>query len=128
VKTPNLSRLVTIQRRDVTQDATYGTEVVTWVPLAYLPGSPAVAEKFRAELMDEMPSRSERVQSGMQIAANRSRMRIRWRDDVDSTMQVIVHGESDETWQIIGGPAEVGGKKKFIELVIERYSTAGNAP
>jgi len=118
-----LTRQITIERKQVTQDANYGTEIVTWIPLVALPGSPTIAERFSAEIMDTLPSRSEAVQSGLVMARNQSRLRMRWRDDVDSSMRVIVHGDSDVYYQIISGPVEFGGRKQEIEMVIERFSS-----
>lgn len=123
MKKPILDRQITIKQKSVTQNSTFGTEVVTWVPLSYLPGSPAVAERYWAEIQDALPSRSEAVRQGLNVARNQSRCRIRWRSDVDSSMRVTVHGDSDVDYAIVGGPAEVGGRKGYIEMVIERVSS-----
>lgn len=128
MKTPILDRLATFQRRSVTQEATFGTDVVTWVPVAYLPGSPPVAEKFRVELQDVLPSRSERVDSGLKLASNPTRLRMRWRNDIDSTMRVTVHGDADVVYQIISGPAEIMGRKRYLEMMLEHVSTTGTEP
>lgn len=116
-------RLVTIEKKETTVDSTYGTEVVTWVPLVAEPGSPVVAEKFWAEIQDAIPSRAESVTQGLTVAHNQTRLRMRWRDDIDSSMRVTVHGDSDRVYQIVGGPAEIGGRKEMIEMVLERYSS-----
>ncbi len=118
-----LQRQVTIERKVTGTDPTYGTPTVTWVPLVALPGSPVVAERFAAELQDVLPSRSEALAQGLEVARNQTRLRMRWRDDIDSSMRVTVHGDSDTVYQIIGGPAEFGRRKEMIELVLERYSS-----
>ena len=118
-----LNREITIERKEVTQDASYGTEVVAWTPLAVLPGSPGVAERFWAEVQDVMPSRSESVQQGLAVARNQTRIRIRWRSDVTSAMRVIVHGDTDVLYQIVGGPAEIRGRRVMLEMVCERYTS-----
>jgi head-tail adaptor len=121
--TPN--RMVTIKRKQVTQDPANGADIVDWVPLAYQPGSPAVAAQFHAEVQDVMPSRSEGLRQGIHVSRNATRIRLRWRADIDSSMQVTLHGDSDVIYQVIGGPAEVGGgRKRYIELMCEKYSTA----
>lgn len=120
----NFNREITIERKSVTQDATYGTEVITWVPLSILPGSPEVAERFPAEVLDLQPGRSEGVLRGeLALARNLTRVRIRWRDDVDSTMRVTLHGDTDRVMHIIGGPAEFGGRKVGLELLCEAVSS-----
>lgn len=122
----SFKRFVTIQRREAGQESTYGTENGAWVPLAYEPGSPAVAAKFPAEIRDMLPSRSESVRQGLEVARNQTRLRMRWRGDVTTDMRVIVHGDTDVIFQIVAGPAEVKGRKRFMELMLEKFSSAGN--
>ena len=123
MKSGVMDREITIQKKEVTQDATYGTEVVTWVPLVALPGSPVVGERFWAEVQDALPSRAESVVQGLAVARNQVRIRFRYRDDVTSAMRVLLHGDgADEVLQIVGGPAAVGGRKEMTEIVCERIS------
>lgn len=121
MKPPVLDREITVEQKSVTQDSTFGTEVVTWIALSYLPGSPLVAERFPAEIQDVMPSRSESVQQGLQQARNQTRCRMRYRTDIDSSMRVTIHGDTDRVMQIVAGPAEIGGRREYIELMLERY-------
>ena len=123
VQAGKLDRQITIERKSVTSDPNYGTEVITWAPLSVLPGSPPVAERFWAEVQDVMPSRSESVLQGLAVARNQTRIRMRWRSDVTSAMRVIVHGDADVLYQIVGGPAEIRGRKTMLEMVCERYSS-----
>ena len=114
---------VTVEKKQTTVDSTYGTEIVTWVPLVALAGSPVVAEKFPAEIQDALPSRSEAVQQGLGIARAQSRLRLHWRDDMDSAMRVTVHKDSDVVYQIVSGIADIGGRKEAIEMMLEKYSS-----
>jgi hypothetical protein len=50
---------------------------------------------------------------------------MRWRADIDSSQRVTVHGETDVVYQIVAGPAEIDGRKGGLELVLEKYTTAG---
>lgn len=119
-----LNREITVRRKEVTQDSTYGTEVVTWVPLSILPGSPEVAERFAVEAVAMQPSRQEGLVRGdLAIARNLTRIRMRWRDDIDATMQVTLHGDTDCVMQIVGGPVEFGGRKVGIEMMCEEVSS-----
>ena len=115
---------VTIEKRSTTQDAKYGTQVVTWVPLVTSNGA---AVRFWAQVEDEIPSRSESVRQGVAMSANRAVVRIRYRNDIDSSMRVTVHRDTAVLYQIVGGPAQVGGRKLMLEMVCERYSTSGTA-
>jgi SPP1 family predicted phage head-tail adaptor len=109
----NLDRRVTIKRKVATQDATFRSETVTWQTLAIV----------WAELVDEPPSRSETLRQGLKQDARRTRVRIRYRTDVDSTMRIDYQGRE---LHIVGGPAELG-RKEFLELVCEETSTQGEA-
>lgn len=121
-----LDRQATFQRRTVTgQDPAFGTDIIEWVPIAYLPGSPPVAERFWVNLQDVLPSRSESVKQGLASYRDQLRLRMRWRADIDSTLRVIVHYDTDQLFQIVAGPVEVGGRKNTLELMLEKYSTHG---
>jgi SPP1 family predicted phage head-tail adaptor len=118
-----MNRQITIERKSVTQDAVFGTEVVTWIPLSTDPSNPAVGERYWAEVQDALPSRSEAVTQGLAVARNQTRIRFRWRDDVDNSMRVTVHGDTDVIYQIVGGPAEIAGRKEMLEIVCEKFSS-----
>lgn len=111
-----LDRQILIERKSVTQDPTFGTELVTWVPLA--------SERFWAEVQDALPSRAESVTQGLNVARNQVRVRMRYRDDIDSSMRITVYGDGANTvLQIIGGPAPIAGRKQFLEMMCERISS-----
>lgn len=109
-----LNRRVTIQHRTETQDATYGTQVVTWATLATV----------WAEVQDVLPSRAESMADGIDIARRPSRVRMRYRTDVDATMRLVVDGR---TLRIIAGPAELGFREG-VEFVAEEITTGGQEP
>jgi SPP1 family predicted phage head-tail adaptor len=102
---------VRIEQKSVTQDQTYGTEVITWVHLATV----------WAEVMDVLPSRqqAEQTRQQLQVATQRSRVRMRYRTDVDSTMRCVIGGLMHH---IVSGPAEIG-RHELSEVVVERYSS-----
>jgi hypothetical protein len=109
--------------RPTSVDGEFGPQPGPYVPLVAQPGSPTIAERFWAEMQDVPPSRSEAVKQGLVLARNQTRCRMRWRDDIDSSMLIIWHRDSDLTYQIVAGPADVGGRKEEIEMVLERYSS-----
>lgn len=109
-----LDRRITVEQKAVTQDPTYGTELISWTP---------VAVRVPAEIRDALPGRSEDVVFGVGVANSRTICRLRWRGDIDSSMRVTVHGDTDVVYQIVGGPSEIGGRKDGLELVLERYSS-----
>lgn len=112
IQVPNMDTRVRIEQKSVTQDPTYGTDVVTWMPLATV----------WAEVMDVLPSRqqAEQTRQQLQVATQRSRIRMRYRTDIDSTMRCVIGGLMHH---IVSGPAEIGGRHQLIEIVAERYSS-----
>ena len=128
MRSGQLDRQITIQKKQVTKDAHFGTEVVTWVPLVVATGQSdqSVGEKFWAEVVDVLPSRAEAVSLGLNVARNQTRIRLRYRDDVDSSMRLLLHGDgADQVFQIVAGPANVAkdGRKTLMEIVCERWSS-----
>lgn len=122
MKASDLNYQITVEKKSVTQDPVYGTETITWIPLIYSVGSPSVAERFWAQVSDVLPSRSEAVKQGLAVARNQTRIRLRYRNDIDSSMRITVHGDTDVVYQIIGGPAMIG-RKEWLEMVCEKYSS-----
>jgi SPP1 family predicted phage head-tail adaptor len=112
IQVGNMDTRVRIEQKSVTQDSTYGTEVITWIPLATV----------WAEVTDVLPSRqqAEQTREQLQVATQRTRIRMRYRTDVDSTMRCVIGGI---VWQIVSGPAEIGDRHTYMELVAERYSS-----
>ena len=106
----NLDSRISIDQKVTSQDATYGTQTVTWALLATV----------YAEIREVAPSRSESVKQGLAQARDQTRVRIRYRSDVDSSMRIRY---GSRTLQIVGGPAEVGGRREWLEMVCEEYSS-----
>ena len=107
-----LDKRCMIERRSTGQDPVFGTPTETWE---------RVCETW-CNLQDELPSRSEALKNGVVTAASRTRLRMRYRTDLDSSMRVTLYRPAGIIYQIIGGPSELGGKDG-IELLLERYSS-----
>ena len=108
-----LDRRVTIEYPVAGQDAEFGTPTITWTLLATV----------WAEVQDVMPSRSEAVKQGLVTARNQTRVRFRYRSDVTSAMRMTVAGSPDRVLQIIAGPAAIGQRNSFSEVVCESVSS-----
>lgn len=102
---------IRFERKAITQDATFGTDVVQWAEVA----------EVWAEWQDALPSRSESVRQGLEVARDQSRVRACYNADIDSSMRIF-RFKNSLYYQIVGGPAELG-RKDGIELVVERYSS-----
>lgn len=106
-----------IEYKSVVQDATYGAAVTVWSLLAVA----------WCGVQDVMPSRtsSETVNQGMEVARSRTRIRMGYRTDIDSSMRLVIDRSTNgapTVYQIIGGPSELGNRAG-IELMVEKVST-----
>lgn len=81
-----------------------------------------VAEVW-AEIQDILPSRSERMADGLNVASRPARVRIRFRTDVTPAMRFV---RGTRVMQIVAGPAELG-RREGLEFMVEDHSSAGNA-
>jgi head-tail adaptor len=61
---------------------------------------------------------------GIETARQPARIRLRWRDDITSAMRIVV--DDGRVMQIVSGPAEIYGRRKWMELMAEEYSSAGD--
>lgn len=118
-----LDTLILIERKTVVPDPIYGTETIVWVPLDETDDSPPLPKKVWAEVQDALPSKAEGVVQGLNVAKNQTRIRLRWRNDVRMDMRVTVYRDPVVVMQIVGGPADVDGRKAMIEIMCERYSS-----
>ncbi len=105
---------IRIERKAVTRDAQYGTEVLTWAPFACV----------WAEVKDILPSRAERQAESIQIGRRPARLRIRYLAGLAADMRVII---DSRVHQIISGPATLG-RREAMEFMVEEYSSEGAAP
>src|SRR5688572_6642230 len=114
MKAGQRNRKVIIQQRTEVLDPVYGTPSYTWS---------AVATVW-AEVQDMLPSRGERIAEGVSIARRPCRVRMLYRDDIDSTMRILY---GDRTLRIVSQPAEIGFREG-LELVCEEYTSFGDEP
>jgi len=99
--------------RPVKDDSFTGAGAGTWEPVATV----------RAEVLDALPSRGERLAEGLNLKTRPARVRIRKRDDITSTMRFVMGAR---ILQIVAGPAVIGRRREGMEFMVEEYSPAGN--
>jgi SPP1 family predicted phage head-tail adaptor len=114
IKPGDLDRRITFEQRSTSQDATYGTQTLSWTTVATV----------WAQVRDVLPSRAEDIADNVSIARRPARIRIRYRTGLDSTMRIDIGGRK---LRITAGPAEIG-RREGIEFMAEEYSTEGDAP
>ncbi|MBE2990889.1 head-tail adaptor protein [Sphingomonas sp. CFBP 13603] len=69
-------------------------------------------------IRDSLPSRGERTEGGFTTSTRPARVRMYWRDDVETGMRLV---EGNRIMQIVSGPAELG-RRGGIELMVEDYN------
>lgn len=111
----NLDTVIEIQTQVTSQSSTSGREKGNWI---------TTAEPW-AEVVDVLPSRDERVAgSSVEVAKYRARIRIRWDAAVTGANRIKVSHPKERTLQIIGGPADINGRKAFMEMMCEEVTSA----
>lgn len=114
IRAGDLDRRITFQAATREQNATYGTWSTVWADYATV----------WAQVRDVLPSRAESVDDDISMARRPARVRCRYRDDITSDMRVDYDGR---LMRIVSGPVEIG-RREGLELLIEQYSTEGEAP
>jgi head-tail adaptor len=104
-----LDRRCRIEKPVNTIDPVYGSAEKTWQLLAVV----------WCNVQDVLPSRSEAVKNGLAVGTKQKRLRFRYRDDVDSSMRIMLDNVAH---QIVGGPAELG-QHEYLECVVEAYTS-----
>lgn len=108
-----LDRRIRIERKSVTQDTTFGTEIIVWTTLI----------ETWANVQDAIPSKSESVLKGaLTMGSGQTRVRTRYRSDVDSSMRIVLLGTVERVMQIVGGPAELG-RHEGLEMMCESFTS-----
>jgi len=109
-----LDTRIRIERKVVTRDPQYGTEIVAWAEFACV----------WAEVKDILPSKAERLADSIQIGRRPARIRIRYLAGLAADMRIII---DNRIHQIISGPATLG-RRETMEIMVEDNSSEGAAP
>ena len=96
----------------ITQEGEYGTPVTTWTLLT--------TSWFN--LTDMLPSRSEAVKNGLNISAIQTRVRGRYRTDMNASMRIVTQSIPNVTYNLITEPA-ILGNREGVEFMVERVSS-----
>lgn len=106
-----LSKRCRIERPNLVREDDFGTSSIDWVLHAV----------EWCNVQDELPSRNEDLRAGATVVTSRTRIRMRYRSDIDTSMRVIMHRPNEVVYSIIGAPAEMGDRDG-IEFMLERSS------
>lgn len=111
-----LNQRIRIESKQVAIDPDYGTQVITWAAFATV----------SAEVREVLPGKAESQANGLRILNRPARVRVRYQAGITSDMRIVLLDRSDRVLQIVSGPAELG-RKQWMEMLCEEYSTAGTA-
>lgn len=100
---------IEIQHKVIASQDDYGVNVFSWLKKA----------RVWAELQDTLPSRSETTQGTLAVGSNKTRVRMRYRTDIDSAMRFTARGT---VYQFISGPAMIG-RNEYMEFLAEEYTS-----
>ena len=114
-----LDRRITVKRKSTSQDATYGTEVVSWVTHC----------TAWAQLLDQLPSKADSVDGALALSTRPVRVRMRYVAGITSDMVFTLADRGTlRTYRLTTQPAEIGGRRAWLEFMAEELTTAGAAP
>jgi head-tail adaptor len=111
-----LDQRVRIEEQATEEDLTYGTQLGDWSELA----------TEWAEVVESMPSHGE-TGSAMRIASRTARVRMRYRDDVTTSHRIVLLDRNNRIFRVATLPAEIDGRKRFIEFMAEEFTSVGDA-
>lgn len=108
-----LDRRITLLKPTVVDDPEYGPQ----------PGEPEVfASRIPARKWDDKPGSTETTQGGLRLSGYPATVRIRYMRNVTSDMKVIVHGETDQLYEMTSTPAEIG-RREWLEFTIRAFTS-----
>jgi SPP1 family predicted phage head-tail adaptor len=107
-----LDRRIVIEMPVAAVDPDYGTQVISWTPLATI----------WANVLDDAPGQNEELKQNLVISKRRGNVRYRYRTDVTSAMRFRVPGPVERILQIVSPPAEIG-RHEFSEVKTEEISS-----
>ncbi len=107
----NLDSYIRIERKQVTNDANYGSEQISWVK--YYEGW--------AKLTEITPKMQEETTESARILKRPCKMVIRYITGVNATMRVVLLDRSNRIMQIVSDASEIG-RKEGLEFMLEEYS------
>ncbi len=103
-----------IEYKVTDRDPVYRGETIVWTLLAVV----------WCNISDVLPAKSEVVKADLMINVNRTQVIMRYRNDVDSSMRLVINRPNPVYYQIVSGPAEIG-EKDGLQLFVEAYSSKG---
>lgn len=109
-----LDRYIRIEKKSVTKDPNYGSEVVTW----------NTYKECWASVTDITSRMQESTVNDLRLLKQPCKVIMRYDSTIDATMRLVMIDRDNRILQIVTKPAEIG-RREAIEFTAEDYSERG---
>lgn len=109
-----LDRFIRIEQKSVTNNADYGSEIITWT----------LYKECWAQITDITTRMQESTNSDLRLLKRPCKVVVRYDDGIDATMRIVLLDRNDRVLQIVSKPAELG-RKDAMEFTAEDYEVYG---
>jgi SPP1 family predicted phage head-tail adaptor len=106
-----LDRYIRIEKKTVTKDPNYGSEIVTWT----------FYKECWASVTDITSRMQESTVNDLRLLKQPCKVVMRYDPTIDATMRLVMIDRDDRVLQIVTKPAEIG-RREAIEFTAEDYS------
>lgn len=105
-----LDRYIRLEQKSVTQDANYGSEVVTWTKY----------KECWASIQDITTRMQESTNNDLRLMKHPCKIIVRYDAGIDSNMRIVVLDDNNKILQIVTKPSEIG-RREAMEFTAEDY-------
>ena len=109
-----LDRYIRIEKKTVTKDANYGSEVISW----------DTYKECWANVQDITTRMQESTNNDLRLLKQPCKVLVRYDNGIDATMRIVMLDRDNRVLQIVTKPAEIG-RKEAMEFTAEDYSQNG---
>lgn len=105
-----LDRYVRIEKKSVTKDSDFGSEVITWV----------THKEVWAQITDITSRMQESTVHDLRLLKRPCKVIMRYDDTITADMRLVLIDRDNRILQIVTNPAEIG-RREAIEFTAEEY-------
>lgn len=106
-----LDRYIKIEKKVVTKDEDYGSEIVEW----------RTHKECWASVQDVTTRMQESTNTDLRLLKRPCKIVVRYDPTIDATMRVVMIDRDNRVLQITSKPAEIG-RRESMEFMAEDYS------
>jgi len=109
-----LDRYIRIEKKTVTKDENYGSEIISW----------DTYKECWANVQDITTRMQESTNSDLRLLKQPCKVLVRYDPGINATMRIVMLDRDNRILQIVTKPAEIG-RKEAMEFTAEDYSQNG---